>query len=54
VDVHELALPRAAHDAQDACHGALPRCEDRADQQDLSVSPRAVDEQRRECQMISA
>ncbi len=41
---------RAAHDAQDACHRALPRREDRADQQDLGVSPRAVDEQRCERQ----
>lgn len=50
VDVREPPLPHAAHDAQDACHGALPRREDRADQQVLGVSPRAVDEQRCERQ----
>ena len=50
VDVHESPLLRAAQDAQDACHRALPRREDRADQQVLGVSRRAVDEQRCERQ----
>lgn len=50
VDVYEPPLLRAADDAQDACHRALPRREDRADQQVLGVSPRAVDEQRCEGQ----
>ncbi len=50
VDVHKPPLLRAAHDAQDACHRVLPWREDRADQQVLGVSPRAVDEQRCERQ----
>ena len=50
VDVHKPPLLRAAQDAQDACHRALPRREDRTDQQDLGVSPRAVDQQRCERQ----
>lgn len=50
VDVHEPPLLRTAHGPQDAGHRAPTGGEDRANQQNLSVSPRAMDEQRRERQ----
>jgi hypothetical protein len=50
VDVHELSLLRTTQDAQDARHRAAARRRDRADQQRLSMAPRAVDEQRCERQ----
>ena len=41
---------RETHDAQDACHRAPARCQDRADQQNLRVPPGALDEEWRKRQ----
>ena len=50
VVVHEVALPRKAHDPQHARHRAPARRQQRADQEHLGVAPGAVDEERREGQ----
>ena len=45
--VHEVPLAAEPRDAQQAGHGPLTRCQERADEQNLSVLPGAVDEQGR-------
>ena len=45
--VHEVPLAAEAGDPQKARYGPLPRSQEGADEQDLSVPPGAVDEQGR-------
>ena len=44
--VHEVPLAAEPRDAQQAGHGPLTRCQERADEQNLSVLPGALDEER--------
>lgn len=46
VEVDEVRVTRAAHDAQSACNSPLARTEDRTNQQELGMAPRTLDEQR--------
>jgi len=44
--VDEPSFAREAHDAQQAGHGALARCQDGTGQQHFSVPPTPLEEQR--------
>ena len=50
MDVHEPSFLRTTQDAKDVRYRTVPRRQDRADQQKLSIALRAVDEQWRERQ----
>ena len=52
--VDEVPLTAEPRDAQEAGHGPLTRCQESADEQNLSVSPGAVDDRGANAMMIPA